>query len=84
MKLLKQTRKNISGAYQPLGHETSQRGIGGWSEKKDRGHPSVMSLERDDMSWRTAKVKPRPELPPQDPGGRFPGTYAPGPRGNDA
>ena len=47
--------------------------------KKYRSHPSVMSPERDGMSGRTAKVKPRPEPPPQDPGGRFPGTYAPGP-----
>ena len=36
------------------------------------------------MSREAAKVKPRPELPPQDPGGRLRGTYAQGPLGNDA
>ena len=48
-------------------------------EKTDRSHPSVMSPGRDGMSGRTAKVKPRPEPPPQNPGGRFLGTYAQGP-----
>ena len=62
---------------------TSQRGIGGWAEKKQRHHPSVMSRGRYGMSGQAAKVKPRPELPPQDPGGRFRGTYAQGPSGND-
>ena len=57
---------------------TSQRGIGGCPEKKDRSHPSVMSPGRDGMSGRAAKVNPRPESPPQDPGGRFLGTYAQG------
>ena len=47
--------------------------------EKDRSQPSVMSPERVGMSGRTAKVRPRPEPPPQDPGGRFPGTYAQGP-----
>ena len=47
---------------------TSQWSIGGWLEKKDRSHPSVTSLGRDGMSGRVAKVKPRPEPPPQDPG----------------
>ena len=51
--------------------------------KKDSSHPSVMSPGRDAMSGRTAKVKPRPEPPPQDPGGRFPGTDAQGPEGSD-
>ena len=36
------------------------------------------------MSEQAAKVKPRPEPLPQDPGGRFRGTYAQGPSGNDA
>ena len=63
---------------------TSQQGIGGWPEKKDRSHPSVMSPGRDGMSGRAVKVKPRPEPPPQDPGGRFQGTYAQDPSGNDA
>ena len=36
------------------------------------------------MSGRAAKVKPRPEPPPQDPGGRFGGSYVQGPSGNDA
>ena len=58
---------------------TSQRVIGGWSEKTDRSQPSVKSPRRDGMSERTAKVKPRLEPPPQDPGGRFLGTYAQGP-----
>ena len=58
---------------------TSQRGIGGWPEKKDRSHPSVMSPGRDGMSGRAAKVKPRPELSPQGPGGRFLGSYEQGP-----
>ena len=58
---------------------TSQRGIGGWTEKKDRSQPSVMSPERVGMSGRTVKVRPRPGPPPQDPGGRFLGTYAQGP-----
>ena len=39
---------------------------------------------RDGMSGRTAKVKPRPEPPPQDRGGRSLGTYEQGPLGNDA
>ena len=47
--------------------------------KKDRSQPSAMSVERVGMSGRMAKVRPRPEPPPQDPGGRFLGTYAPGP-----
>ena len=47
--------------------------------KKDRSQLSVKSPGRDGMSERTAKVKPRPELPPQDPGGRFLGTYAQSP-----
>ena len=47
--------------------------------KEDRSHPSVMSPGRYGMSKRAAKVKPGPELPPQDPGGRFQGTNAPGP-----
>ena len=63
---------------------TSQRGISEWPEKKDRSQPSVMSPGKDGMSRRAAKVKPRPEPPPQDPGGRFRGTYAQGPSGNDA
>ena len=68
----------MSGEYQPL-DRTSQQGIGGWSEKIDRSQPSVMSPGKDGMSGRTAKVKPRPEPPRQDPGGRFLGTYAQGP-----
>ena len=43
-----------------------------------------MSPGRHDMSRRAAKVKPGHELPPWDPGGRFRGTYALGPSGNDA
>ena len=35
------------------------------------GDPSVMSPRRYGMSGRAAKVKPGPEPPPQDPGGRF-------------
>ena len=54
----------------------------GW-RKKDRSQPSVMSPGRDGMSERVAKVKPRPKPPPQDPGGRFRGTYAQGPLRND-
>ena len=50
--------------------------------KKDRSQPSVMSPRRDGMSGQVAKVKPRPEPPPQDPGGRFPRTEAQGPLGN--
>ena len=69
--------------YQPL-DGTSQWGIGGWPEKKERTHPSVMSAGRYGMSRRAAKVKPGPEPPPQDPGGRFRGTYALGPLGNDS
>ena len=52
--------------------------------KKTGRHPSVTSPGRDGMSDRVAKVKPRPEPPPQDPVGRFLGTYAQGPLGNDA
>ena len=40
---------------------TSQRGIGGWTEKKQRSHPSVMSPGRYGMSGRATKVKQRPE-----------------------
>ena len=39
--------------------------------KRDRSHPSVMSLGKDGMSRQAAKVKPEPEPPPQVPGGRF-------------
>ena len=34
-----------------------------------------MSPGRYDKSGQAAKVKPGPEPPPQDPGGRFRGTY---------
>ena len=43
-----------------------------------------MNPGRDGLSGRAAKVKPRPELPPQDPGGRLRGTYAQSPLANDA
>ena len=52
--------------------------------KQDRSQLSVKSPGRDGMSGQTAKVKPRPEPPPQDPSGRFLGTYAQDPSGNDA
>ena len=47
--------------------------------KDERSHPSVMSPGRYGMSRRAAKVKPGPEPPPQDPGGRFQGTSVRGP-----
>ena len=58
---------------------TSKQVVGGWSEKKDRSQPVAKSPRKDGMSGRAAKVKPRPEPPPQDPGGRFLRTYAQGP-----
>ena len=70
--------------YQPLDRAITT-GTGGWPEKRQRSHPSVMSLGRDGTPGRTAKVKPGPAPPPpQGPGGRFRGTCEPGPEGNDA
>ena len=62
----------------------AQRGTGGWLEKRQRSHPSVMSPVREGMSGRTAKVKPGPASPPEGPGGRCRGTYVPSPEGNGA
>ena len=51
--------------------------------RKDRSYPSVMSLVKEGMSGRTAKVKPRPAPPSQQgPGGRFRGTCETDPLGN--
>ena len=46
----------------------------------EKRQESTVSHEsgRDGMSGQTVKVKPRPEPSPQDPGGRFLGTYAQG------
>ena len=45
-------------------------------EKKTGVNRKVKSPRRDGMSGQMAKVKPRPEPSPQDPGGRFLGTCA--------
>ena len=64
-----------------LSTRTSHRWMAG--EKRQESSVSHESGEGWYVRGRAAKVKSRPELPPQDPGGRFLGTYAQGPSGND-
>ena len=73
---------NIGGGISTFGQGPSQQGTCGWPEKRQRSNPSVMSLGREGMYGRMAKVRPGPAPSPQGPGGRFRGTCEPGPLGN--